>query len=201
MVKSVVCCALAAAMSALAGCATIVHGTTEKVQIDSNPGGADVQIDDSQHVTTPAAVKLSRGSPHTLVFRKPGYQDDTETLTSSTSGWILGNLIGGGVIGIAVDSVDGAGRKLSSDNVNATLRPAQAPVATAIPAAAQPPEIRPAALPAATQRREIKPVGLAAPPQRSPSDDFIDDEADYAEPASAGLQPASEPDGASPVNP
>jgi len=136
MVKSVVCCALGGAMLALAGCATIVHGTTEKVQIDSNPGGAEVQIDDSQHVTTPAAVKLSRGSPHTLVFRKPGYQDDTETLTSSPSGWILGNLIGGGVIGIAVDSVDGAGRKLSSDNVNATLRPAQAPVAAASPAAA-----------------------------------------------------------------
>src|SRR5689334_22801960 len=96
MVRSVVCGALAAAMLALAGCATIVHGTTEQVQIDSNPGGVDVQIDDSAHVTTPSAVKLSRGSPHKLVFRKPGYQDDTETLSSSPSGWILGNLIGGG---------------------------------------------------------------------------------------------------------
>jgi hypothetical protein len=190
MVKSVVCCALAAAMLALAGCATIVHGTTEKVHIDSNPGGADVQIDDSQHVTTPASVKLSRGSPHKLVFHKPGYQDDTETLTSSPSGWILGNLIGGGVIGIAVDSVDGAGRKLSSDNVNATLRPAQAPGAAASSAAASP---------AAAQRRAPLPGSASSEP--SAPRDYTDDEADYAAPSSAGLQPASEPDEASPAPP
>ena len=45
MVKSVLCCALAGAILALSGCATIVHGTTEKVQIDSNPGGAGVLIE------------------------------------------------------------------------------------------------------------------------------------------------------------
>ena len=134
MVKTLLgCAALAGAMLAMAGCATIVHGTTEKVQIDSNPDGADVVIDDSQHVTTPAQIKLARGSAHKLVFHKAGYQDDTENLTSSTSGWILGNLIGGGVVGMAIDASDGAGRKLSSDNVNVTLMPAQAQVGAAVP--------------------------------------------------------------------
>jgi hypothetical protein len=185
---SVLCGALGCAMLALAGCATIVHGTTEQVQIDSNPGGADVQIDRSAHVTTPAAVKLSRGSPHQLVFHKPGYQDDTELLTSSPSGWILANLIGGGAIGIAIDAADGAGRKLSSDSVNVTLRPAQATASTALPAA-HPQAKEPTNLPVSRSSE--------APTFR----DDTDDEADYRAPASAGLQPDGEPYAAPPANP
>ncbi len=87
MVKNFLMAVVAAgAMCLLAGCATIVHGTSEKVQIDSSPGGAEVVIDDAQHITTPAAVKLSRKADHKLAFHKPGYQDETETLTSEPVG-------------------------------------------------------------------------------------------------------------------
>jgi hypothetical protein len=116
--------ALVGAACALAGCATIVHGTSEQVQIDSTPDGADVVIDDAeQSVTTPVTVKLARRRSHTLVFHKAGYHDATEHLTSSPSGWILGNVIAGGVVGIAIDASDGAARKLSSDRVAVTLAP------------------------------------------------------------------------------
>jgi hypothetical protein len=186
MVKTLLCCAaLAGAMFVLAGCATIVYGTTEKVQIDSNPDGADVVIDDSQHLTTPAQIKLARGSAHKLVFHKAGYQDDTENLTSSTSGWILGNLIGGGVVGMAIDASDGAGRKLSSDNVNVTLMPARAQTPVPLPAAQ-------ARAPSPTaQAHEVRPVASPDPAysEKPPRSDYTDDEADFAAPArDAGSQ-------------
>jgi PEGA domain len=115
--------ALACAAVMFAGCATIVHGTTEKVYIDSTPGGAEVDTDDSQHLITPAEAKLARGSAHTLVFHRAGYEDATANLTSSFSGWTLGNVLVGGALGMVVDAADGASRSLSSDSVNVKLTP------------------------------------------------------------------------------
>lgn len=110
--------------TALAGCATVVHGTVERVQVDSTPGGAEVAIDDAeQEVTTPAWVWLARRRGHKLVFHKPGFHDATEHVTSTPSGWVLGNVIAGGVIGATIDESDGAARKLSSDKVFVTLTP------------------------------------------------------------------------------
>jgi len=108
-------------LSALSGCATIVNGTTEKIQLSSTPDGAQATIDGAQTVTTPTTVELSRDDEHTITFHKDGYQDDTEKLTSSTSGWIWGNLLAGGVIGAVVDAESGAGKKLSSDALSVAL--------------------------------------------------------------------------------
>lgn len=113
----------------LSGCATISHGSTEKVTIDSTPRGADVLVDSNQHFTTPVTVYLDRSDPHTLVFDKVGYQEDHEALTSSGTGSFWGNygLAGLGVVGIlagyAVDKSSGASNELSSNNVKVTLVP------------------------------------------------------------------------------
>ncbi|HEV3112339.1 MAG TPA: PEGA domain-containing protein [Candidatus Binataceae bacterium] len=193
MVRSLVSAiALACAAALFAGCATVINGTTQRVQIDSTPSGAEVLIDDSQQlVTTPATVKLSRRDSHKLVFHKPGYQDTTESLTSGMSGWILGNLIAGGVVGMAIDASDGAGRKLSADDVNVMLIPLPLPPPTdaaavfvrhaqaAIPAhdeqpAAQPDDEHPVA-----DQSAVAP----ARPEGPPLEDFTDDESGYARPA------------------
>ena len=175
--------ALAAATALLSGCATIINGTTQRVQIDSAPGGADVSIDDQQHVTTPAEVSLARGQAHKLVFHKSGYQDRTENLTSGMSGWILGNMLAGGVVGMAIDASDGAGRKLSADSINVTLTPAEPPLADvsaiwaparqAAPDPDAPSAIEPKTRPAAATGR------LKGPPL----EDFSDDESGYEQPA------------------
>ena len=112
-----------ACLSALSGCATMVNGKTEKIQLSSAPGGAQATIDGSQIVTTPTTVELSRDDEHTITFHKDGYEDDTEKLTSSTSGWIWGNILVGGVVGAVVDAESGAGKKLSSDAVSVSLVP------------------------------------------------------------------------------
>jgi hypothetical protein len=112
-----------ACLSALSECATMVNGTTEKIQLSSAPDGAQATIDGTQTVTTPTTVELSRDNEHTITFHKDGYQDDTEKLTSSTSGWIWGNILVGGVVGAVVDAESGAGKKLSSDAVSVSLVP------------------------------------------------------------------------------
>src|SRR5262249_44746502 len=124
---------VAACVSALSGCATIVNGTTEKIQLSSAPDGAQATIDGTQTVTTPTTVELSRDDEHTIIFHKDGYQDDTEKLTSSTSGWIWGNILAGGVVGAVVDAESGAGKKLSSDAVNVALVPLVAKTAVGAP--------------------------------------------------------------------
>jgi hypothetical protein len=156
--------AAAGAFALLGGCATIVHGTSEKIQIDSSPGSAEVVIDGAQRVTTPAAVDLSRKTGHKLEFHKPGYQDDTETLTSSVSGWVFGNLVSGGLVGAAIDMSDGAAHKLSAENVNATLKP--------IVSRSSPP-------PSAAADGGVGQDAVNAPPDGPPPEDFRDDEVDY----------------------
>ncbi len=181
--------ALGCAAMLLGGCATVIHGTTQEVRIESNPPGADVAIDQSQHIITPATVRLARGSSHVLLFHKPGYEDSTQNLNSTPSGWILGNLIAGGVIGIAVDASDGAGRKLS-DAVNVALTPLpSAPVMAApgydlqglFPAAATPSQA-PKPPPAVHDAEEDEPLNPAVLPEAAPQD-FTDDEAGFAPPA------------------
>jgi hypothetical protein len=131
--------ALAAGLLALSGCATIVNGTTEKVQLSSEPDGVQATVDGARIVTTPATVEMSRGDQHTITFHKDGYQDDTERLTSSESGWVWGNIPFGisGVLFAIADEKSGAAKKLSSNAVTVTLArivpPAAAiPVSTAL---------------------------------------------------------------------
>src|SRR5262249_37624382 len=107
----------------LSACATVVNGTTQKIGISSTPIGADVLIDNQQHLITPATVPLARDQSHTFVFKKEGYQDDSFVLTSSTSGWVWGDVLLGGLVGGVVDFADGAARKLSQDSVHVTLTP------------------------------------------------------------------------------
>ena len=121
----------------LSGCATVVNGTTQKIGVSSTPTGADVMIDNQQHIITPATVPLARDQSHSFVFKKEGYQDDSFVITSSTSGWVWGNVLLGGLVGGVVDFASGGARKLSQDSVHVTLTPlpvAQAPTPALIPA-------------------------------------------------------------------
>lgn len=107
----------------LSGCATVVNGTTQKVGIASTPTGADVLIDNQQRIVTPATVALDRSASHTFLFKKDGFQDDSFVVTSSTSGWVWGNILLGGLVGGVVDFASGGARKLSQDSIHVTLVP------------------------------------------------------------------------------
>lgn len=51
-----------------------------------------------------------------------GYEPYEVSFTRSTSGWVWGNIVFGGVIGLAVDAISGGLYKLSPEQVQAELR-------------------------------------------------------------------------------
>jgi len=117
---------LALAGLATWGCATIMQGSDQKVPIESTPSGAVVSIDQQEHGHTPLVASLIRKSPHVVRIVLVGYQPYEMTFTRKTSGWVWGNILLGGLIGLAVDASTGGMYKLEPAQVEATLR-AQAP--------------------------------------------------------------------------
>ena len=114
---------------ACSACASIMHGTSQDVGISSTPTGASVSIDNAEKGQTPFVAKLSRKSNHIVHIAADGYQPADLTLTNSVSGWVWGNLLFGGVIGLAVDAITGGLYKLSPTQLNAELAKQTASVA------------------------------------------------------------------------
>src|SRR5215470_13863274 len=99
----------------LAGCATIVSGTDSTTSLNTTPQAAQCDLRGDKFnavVTTPASVTLpASAAPITVTCKASGYRPSTARLETSQDGWIMGNLLFGGVIGAIVDSTTGAGRK------------------------------------------------------------------------------------------
>lgn len=53
----------------------------------------------------------SDAAPITVACKADGYRETAEVLDTSMDGWILGNIIFGGIVGVAVDAARGAGQK------------------------------------------------------------------------------------------
>jgi hypothetical protein len=98
---------------ALSGCATIVEGTTTDVALTTPPAdGAKCELKNSAgtwNVTSPGTVKVHRSKDDlTVTCTKDGYQDGTVAITAVFNGATVGNVLAGGIIGIAVDAGTGA---------------------------------------------------------------------------------------------
>lgn len=104
------------------GCASIMHGTTQQIGVSSSPTGATVLVNGNQRGVTPAVLDLSRKSIHTISLQSDGYEPFEMALTRSVSGWVWGNIVFGGIIGLAVDAGTGGLYKLSPEQVGAELR-------------------------------------------------------------------------------
>ena len=95
------------APAVVAACATIMHGTSQQVGINSQPAGATVVVDSQTAGTTPVAAKLARKRSHRITVTMPGYQQFEMVTTRKTSGWVWGNIVFGGLIGLIVDASTG----------------------------------------------------------------------------------------------
>lgn len=65
---------------ALTGCATLLKGSKEDIQLLSEPPGAEITINGFNSGKTPAKLNLTSSEEHTIVFSKEGYYDYTYTL-------------------------------------------------------------------------------------------------------------------------
>jgi hypothetical protein len=108
-------------MLATSGCGTIMHGTTQSIGLSSTPTNARVWVDKQQLGVTPTIAKLSRKDNHIIRMELAGYQPFEATITRSVSGWVVGNLVFGGLIGLAVDAISGGLYKLSPEQVAGQL--------------------------------------------------------------------------------
>jgi len=120
----------------VAGCATIIEGTSQELQVNSNPPGAVCEFTREGAViarlTTPSAATVKK-TKHDITVKcdKPGYQQAVYINRSGLeSGAVAGNvaadlLLTAGLSSI-IDSASGADNKYEPI-INVTLVPLQQP--------------------------------------------------------------------------
>jgi len=98
----------------LANCATVVEGTDQSVLVSTDPNGAECVLkrdgtDIAAVASTPGTVVVGKSKdPIQVGCRKPGYIDTTGYLQSGFQGMTFGNILLGGIIGVAIDAGSGA---------------------------------------------------------------------------------------------
>ena len=105
----------------LTGCATIMNGPRQSVALSSSPTGAQVTVNGVTLGLTPMVTALRRRDTHLIRISMEGYEPFELGLTRSVSGWVWGNILFGGFIGLGVDAVSGGLYKLSPEQVTAQL--------------------------------------------------------------------------------
>lgn len=136
--KSFIYAAAALGLAAsVGGCATVTRGTTTKFTVTSTPPGAAVKTSTGfTCAATPCSMKMPRKESFDVTATLDGYAAKTLHVRSGVAGagaaGMAGNLVLGGVIGMAVDGTSGAMDDLTPNPLHFDLGPATA--ATPAPA-------------------------------------------------------------------
>jgi hypothetical protein len=105
----------------LVGCATIIHGGSQDVSVASSPSGAEVEINGQDIGETPVTRSLDRGDQHTITLDLDGYESESVVVEKDVSGWVWGNIVFGGLIGLVVDASTGGLYNLEPAQINQNL--------------------------------------------------------------------------------
>ena len=98
----------------MTGCASITKGTSQSITINTEPTGAVCTlsregIDIAVVNPTPGSVTVDKDKDTiTVLCKKDKYQNSAEALSSKVHGMTFGNILLGGVIGLAIDAGSGA---------------------------------------------------------------------------------------------
>jgi hypothetical protein len=128
-----------ASLLSLGACATVIRGTNTDFKAASTPPGASVTTSTGfQCSPTPCVIRgMARKEAFDATFKLSGYKPLTRHVQSLVQGGgaagAAGNVIAGGVIGIAVDATDGAMDDLVPNPLAVTLEPADATAPPAPP--------------------------------------------------------------------
>ena len=80
-----------------------------------------VGVDNMPLGNTPVIANLKRGENHLVKIELEAYAPYETTLTTKVSGWVWGNIVFGGLIGLAVDAISGGLYGLTPEQISATL--------------------------------------------------------------------------------
>jgi len=105
------------------GCATIFSGSTDTVELSSEPTGAQVYVNGAKRGTTPVTLTLKKGREYNLEFRKDQYETKGMALNYSLgAGWLVLDILSG-LVGIIVDAATGNWNGFELDKYKAILEP------------------------------------------------------------------------------
>lgn len=110
-------------LGAALGCATIMSGSTEQVTFESEPRGARLKLMPGFYeAKTPASLDLPRDdAPYLMTLELAGYQRQRSYIRAAPNGWLWGNVLLGGPIGVLIDWTTGALWKLEPTEIALTL--------------------------------------------------------------------------------
>ncbi len=113
-------------MVAVSGCATVTRGTTDVLEIQTDPAGAQVETTNGYScASTPCALEMDRDSELVVNITKDGCKPVAMNVTHETAdagaAGVAGNILAGGIIGLAVDAGSGASQDLVPNPVVAKL--------------------------------------------------------------------------------
>jgi hypothetical protein len=126
--------AIPAALS-LCACATITRGTTQAFTVETTPPGASVETTLGLTCkSTPCTFpKVARNASFSVTITKEGYKTLTTNITNEMTGGggaaLAGNILVGGIIGVALDGSNGSMMDLKPNPLSVTLEPVGAAVA------------------------------------------------------------------------
>ena len=107
----------------LTSCATIISGKTQSLPVSTNPTGAKVTVNGVKQLS-PCILVLDRNIPaYTIVIEKEGYATHTFQLKRGVNGWVFGNIIVGGIIGIVIDAATGSMYQFYPGSIDHSLVP------------------------------------------------------------------------------
>jgi uncharacterized protein YceK len=124
VLHAVRCAALVAVVCVASGCATIMSRGPDHVSVTTNPAGATVFVGDQPVGQTPMVVTLDRKLEQ-AAFRLelPGFEPVILARGKRLNGWVWGNLMLGGLIGIVIDFSTGAARRFDDTPIEVGLKP------------------------------------------------------------------------------
>lgn len=97
----------------LGGCATVTRGRNEDVKIEVEPKNAIVTTTLGHRCeTSPCEVEVKRKKSFSVTAKAEGYVEQTVNVESKVAGKGIaasaGNILVGGIVGVAVDGISGA---------------------------------------------------------------------------------------------
>lgn len=122
MKKNVLLSVMLAVLILFNSCCTIITGSSQKINFQSNPPDAIVSVDGVKVCMTPSVIKVKRKS-RVYEIKKDGYQDVVGSFTRRNNHVVWANIIllPMAFIGVIVDYATGSGYRVEKQ-INVDLK-------------------------------------------------------------------------------
>ncbi len=125
MKKIFIVLSLSIVMLQYIGCSTVMHSTTQSIELKTNPPNAKITIDGKKFGTSPQVVNIDRGTNHIIKFELDGYETYETQATRKVSNWFWLNALNGFLPGMVIDMFTGSMYNILPENIDVELTPAK----------------------------------------------------------------------------